>query len=92
MQLKSSQLQRRVHEKYHIKTTAQKKIIDDKNFTYRLLIKVLSKKINTKKLKVLDIGCGAGTICFYLANKGHDVTGIDISQKAINECRVSAKI
>lgn len=82
---------RRIHENYHRRTTAQKKLIDNKNFTYRLLLKVLEKKIGAKKLRVLDIGCGAGTICFYLANKGHDVTGIDISQKAINECRVSAK-
>lgn len=82
---------RRIHENYHKNTTSQKKVIDDKNFTYRLLLKVLNKKISSGKLKVLDIGCGAGTICFYLANKGHKVTGIDISQKAVNECRTSAK-
>jgi SAM-dependent methyltransferase len=39
----------------------------------------------------LDIGCGAGTVDFYLANKGYDVTGIDISSRAISSCQKTAK-
>jgi SAM-dependent methyltransferase len=33
--------------------------------------------------RALDIGCGAGNYAIYLAGKGFDVTGIDISPKAI---------
>jgi len=33
--------------------------------------------------KVLEIGCGIGSIVFDLGKQGHDVTGIDISREAI---------
>ena len=67
---------------YHQKTKAQHKIIDEGNFTYRVILSIINKYLKGTK-KVLDIGCGAGTLDFYLANKGHNVTGIDISEKAI---------
>ncbi|MCX6816208.1 MAG: class I SAM-dependent methyltransferase [Candidatus Aenigmarchaeota archaeon] len=37
-----------------------------------------------KSCKTLDVGCGEGYISTYLASKGFDVTGIDISSNAIN--------
>ena len=79
-----------IHEKYHRKTRPQDKIITEKNFTYRIILPVINRYIKDKK-KILDIGCGAGTLDFYLANKGHDVTGIDISDKAIESCIQTAK-
>ncbi|OGK41749.1 hypothetical protein A3A74_01490 [Candidatus Roizmanbacteria bacterium RIFCSPLOWO2_01_FULL_35_13] len=79
-----------IHEKYHKKTKAQHRIIDEKNFTYRIILSVINKYLKGRK-KILDIGCGAGTIDFYLADKGHDVTGIDISGKAIGSCIQTAK-
>jgi len=33
--------------------------------------------------KALDLGCGTGNYAFYLATKGFDVTGVDISPMAI---------
>ncbi len=33
--------------------------------------------------KILEIGCGIGTIVSELSNQGHDITGIDISREAI---------
>jgi len=33
--------------------------------------------------EILEIGCGIGTVVFELGRKGHDVTGTDISQVAI---------
>jgi len=33
--------------------------------------------------KILEIGCGIGSIVFALSEKGYDITGIDISSEAI---------
>lgn len=79
-----------LYENLHKKTKSQKKIIEKKNFTYRNLIKILEKYIDNED-KILDIGCGAGTVDFYLANQGHKVLGIDISEKAVKACRKSAR-
>jgi len=81
-----------IHEAYHSKTSKQTKTIKDDNFTYRILLTVINKNLKGKNKRILDIGCGAGTLSFYLANKGHDVLGIDISQKAISECLNSKKV
>lgn len=80
-----------VHERYHSKTKRQLKIIKDNNFTYRLLVSVISKYLKKPNQKILDIGCGAGTLSLYVANKGHNVLGLDISSKAIKECLKSKK-
>jgi SAM-dependent methyltransferase len=37
--------------------------------------------------RVLDVGCGAGRCCLYLQQRGHPVTGIDVSPLAIKTCR-----
>jgi 2-polyprenyl-3-methyl-5-hydroxy-6-metoxy-1,4-benzoquinol methylase len=44
-----------------------------------------------KKGKTLDLCCGAGTNTIYLAEKGFEVTGIDISQRAIEYATVKAE-
>lgn len=44
-----------------------------------------------KPCKVLDVGCGEGKYAIYLAKKGFDVTGIDISEKAIDYAKENAK-
>ena len=41
--------------------------------------------------KTIDIGCGAGNYAVYLASRGFDVTGVDISSSAIALARESAK-
>lgn len=33
--------------------------------------------------KILEIGCGIGSIVFELSKQGHDITGVDISREAI---------
>lgn len=65
-------------------------MIKGNNITYQIIIKYIDKFI--KKGNVLDIGCGAGTIDFYLASKGNTVVGIDISQRAVESARESAKL
>ena len=39
----------------------------------------------------LDLGCGTGTNAIYLAQKGFDVTGIDVSRQAIAVARRKAR-
>lgn len=79
-----------IHERYHSKTRKSYKVISENNFTYRLLLETINKSVK-KNATVLDIGCGAGAISLYMASKGHQVTGIDISEKAIKTCKDSAK-
>jgi 2-polyprenyl-3-methyl-5-hydroxy-6-metoxy-1,4-benzoquinol methylase len=50
--------------------------------------------IPKKKLHILDLGCGNGSLCGLLVQLGHEVTGIDLSgsgieiaKKSFPECR-----
>lgn len=80
------------YESFHEETSYQKYLIDQNNFTYKIVLGVLNKYLIPKRKNILDIGCGAGTICYYLADKGYNVMGIDISQNAIDVCNKSAEI
>lgn len=44
----------------------------------------------TKNLKILDVGCGAGILTEPLSRLGHDVSGIDLSNKAIDVAKTRA--
>lgn len=72
------------YNKFYSKSISSKKIIKRDNFTYRPIIDFLEKHIpKTKCLKILDYGCGVGTISLYLSSLGNNVIGVDISEKAI---------
>ena len=73
---------KRFYEWYHRDRKLPKRIIDNKNFTYRIIISVLNKYCTEKD--VLDVGSGVGTLDFYLAEKGKNVLGIEISEKAFD--------
>lgn len=72
----------KIYENYHSNRKIQKEIIRHDDFTYHEIISILdSLKLENKW--VLDIGCGVGTIDFYLASKNINILGIDISKKGI---------
>lgn len=50
--------------------------------------KIEQKALQLAKGKILDVGCGAGSHALYLKEKGLDVTAIDISEKAIEACKL----
>ncbi len=78
-----------LYSRFHKRTNSQRKVIDENNFTYKLILRTLSKYIKKNK-KILDIGCGAGTIALYCGSKGNNVLGIDISAEAIRAAKKSA--
>ncbi len=80
----------REYNLFHNNTTVQSKIISKNNFTYRNLIGFIEKYLKNTEQNVVDIGCGAGTVCFYIAQKGNKILGIDISSKAIELCHKSS--
>jgi len=56
----------------------------------KILVELVEKGL-IKKGKALDICCGAGTNALYLTKKGFQVTGIDISSKAIEYAKEKAR-
>lgn len=79
------------YEKFHKGSKIQSKIIKRKNFTYGKLIQLLEKYLNKEDM-ILDIGCGIGTIDFYLADKCKHLLGIDVSKGAIKVCRENSRV
>jgi ubiquinone/menaquinone biosynthesis C-methylase UbiE len=51
----------------------------------------LKNVLPKSKLKVLDVGCGTGEMSLLLAEMGHQVTGIDLSEKMLQKARSKAK-
>lgn len=46
---------------------------------------------DVRPCRAIDFGCGIGSYAIYLASKGFDVTGVDISPTAIKIARENAK-
>ncbi|MBM3476687.1 MAG: class I SAM-dependent methyltransferase [Armatimonadetes bacterium] len=60
------------------------------DLTYCHLLPVLDRYLASGH-RVLDIGCGAGAVSLYAADRGAEVLGIDISENAVASCRESAR-
>jgi ubiquinone/menaquinone biosynthesis C-methylase UbiE len=78
------------YDNFHENTTIQKKAINTNNFTYKRIVTTINKYLTPPK-KILDIGCGAGTLALHFANEGNQVTGIDVSKYAMEKANQSAK-
>ncbi len=51
---------------------------------------ILDNQKGKEKMNILDLGCGPGLYSELLAQKGHQVTGVDISKTSIEYARKSA--
>lgn len=57
--------------------------------SYNEMPKLEQKALQLAKGKILDVGCGAGSHSLYLQNeRSLDVTSIDISQNAVEACKL----
>jgi SAM-dependent methyltransferase len=80
------------YNRYHRQNKhIQAKVISKKNYTYASILGFITSYVKKPGATVLDIGCGVGTIDFYLASVGFNVTGIDISDRAIALAKQSAQ-
>jgi SAM-dependent methyltransferase len=82
---------RSLYDVFYCNKKIQKKVISDDNFTYQTLISLYDKYLKNRK-RILDVGCGVGTIDFYLCKKGHELSGVDISKNAINIALKNSKL
>lgn len=55
-------------------------------------LELLTEKLPRRPLRILDIGTGAGFFAILLAGQGHDVTGIDMSEKMLEEARKNSRL
>ncbi|MEW6482578.1 MAG: methyltransferase domain-containing protein [bacterium] len=57
----------------------------DEDFFASIYLKIIKDAIGDKGLKILDAGCGQGRLSIPLAKDGHIVTGVDLTEKAIEQ-------
>lgn len=76
---------------FHKNANIQRRIVDFNNFTYGSLLLLINHYVNSDS-KILDLGCGVGTIDFYLSKRCNFVTCVDYSNKAIEIAKANAKI
>ena len=85
------------YDSYHQKNKQFYKVIKRNNFTYYEILRFFYSEVMREimvdilEVKMLDIGCGVGTVSLYFASLGADVIGIDISKRAINIAQEAKK-
>jgi 2-polyprenyl-3-methyl-5-hydroxy-6-metoxy-1,4-benzoquinol methylase len=82
------------YDRYHQKNSRFRKLIRPTNFTYFYILRLLTLAglQELRHLKILDIGCGVGTMSLYAASLGAAVVGVDISPRAIDIARAAKEI
>lgn len=88
-------MSRGYQEEYHrnyVHTSIQRSFINRHNFTYINFFRFIFPAIlkNNPK-KILDVGTGAGTLSFYLANLGYKVVAVEVSKTATKMAKQSIK-
>lgn len=73
------------YDDYHKKNDRFNKVISRNNFTYFYILELLHKPYVLRKLhgRVLDVGCGVGTLVLYSSKWAKYVVGLDVSERAI---------
>jgi 2-polyprenyl-3-methyl-5-hydroxy-6-metoxy-1,4-benzoquinol methylase len=83
------------HDEVYKKLKAEGKLGWDTAEVTEDIILTLENLLSTRNIpesgKLLELGCGAGNISIWLAKKGYDVYGIDISPTAIEWAKEKAK-
>lgn len=81
------------YDSYHKQNNNYSKIISENNFTYFYILEFLQEHfmMDFANKKILDVGCGVGTMSLLLASLGGKVEGIDISERAINIAKNAKK-
>lgn len=80
------------YNRYHQKNQAFFGVISEQNFTYYYWLKHLKRFAPPlKNARVLDVGCGVGSLSLYCAYHGAYVTGVDISDRAISIAQTAAQ-
>ena len=51
---------------------------------------IFTEALGKEKLKILDVGTGPGIVAFLLAELGHDLTGVDLSEEMLRKAKENA--
>ncbi len=65
--------------------------LEKEQFFKKVNIKLKQILGDIKGKQVLDVGCGIGSLSFYLAQEGANVVGIDLSGELIEYCKEQSK-
>ena len=72
--------------KYYNETYAKAQLdLDEANNTFAKIADVW--KESTLRMRILDIGCGAGSVSGELVKRGHEVHGLDIMKPAVDRAK-----
>ncbi len=75
-----------VHLNFDIDLASRKKSTIEKTVNW-----ILETQKEKGKLNILDLGCGPGLYAELFAEKGHNITGVDISKNAVDFAQKAAR-